>query len=377
MAFTPPTFGTQITDPSTQWNKQQEEEQKKRDEQDRINCINSGGKWDKVNKTCSVPFEKQTNPLNINLPKKPETSEKAPRVKLTTPEVLKNNKGRTSGITLPGEGQYAIPTGKILPNGSQETRKATLEEYNNYRQSLGLGPTAEGRTYGGLKPDEVRQMAEAYQKKTALPAGTVPAGTAQQQADIQFALENQPLNYPTSQPVPEMVVNRRQAIEQAAAQVGLGLASVGGGALLAGGTAGAGTVPGAALMVAGFQQTLSGIKKYFSEVKGQRLSNVGDARLLGTKDMRFARSTYTDFNRGDISSAQASINIDALEKNLNNKIIFLKEVEINPRNFEEKDAADDARIYFENFLQFQLPTIKRAVAEGANPDYLPLVWEED
>ena len=93
--------------------------------------------------------------------------------------------------------------------------------------------------------------------------------------------------------------------------------------------------------------------------------------------MKFARSTYTDFNRGDISSAQASINIDALEKNLNNKIIFLKEVEINPRNFEEKDAADDTRIYFENFLQFQLPTIKRAVAEGANPDYLPLVWEED
>ena len=174
-----------------------------------------------------------------------------------------------------------------------------------------------------------------------------------------------------------MVVNRGQAIAQAASQVGLGLASVGGGVALSAGTAGAGVIPGAALMVAGFQQTLKGIQKYYSEIKGQRISNVGDAKLLGMKDMRFARSTYTDFNRGDISSAQATINIDALEKNLNNKIIFLKEVENNPRNFEEKDAADDARIYFENFLQFQLPTIKRAIAGGADPNYLPLIWEED
>ena len=113
MAFKPPTFGTAIIDPTAEWNKQQEEEQKKRDKQDRIDCIRKGGKWDEKTKTCSLPFfEKQKNPYEIKLPKQPETTKEPLKVKTpisqsgtarpgTTPAFRTTIQGDRFDINLP------------------------------------------------------------------------------------------------------------------------------------------------------------------------------------------------------------------------------------------------------------------------------------
>ena len=63
-----PTFGTEVT-PQPKIDTGQDE----RDEQDRIKCINAGGKWDYETKTCSIPTEKTKDPYAIEVPKQEET----------------------------------------------------------------------------------------------------------------------------------------------------------------------------------------------------------------------------------------------------------------------------------------------------------------
>jgi len=134
MAFKFPTsFGTQITDPVIPNLPEDTRTPKEK-------CEAKGGFWDEKRQTCLLakPKEKEVK------------KEEAPKVKLTTPETFRDEQGRLSGIRLPN-----------------------------------------GETYLGLNPQDVRQMAAAEELKTAQPIGTAPVGTAQQQAEEQFKLQQQ------------------------------------------------------------------------------------------------------------------------------------------------------------------------------------------
>ena len=76
MAYKPPTFGTILDTGQKQFASEKAESQKKRDEEDRIRCIQQGGKWDKGTKTCILPgFKKQRDPYKVDFPEKQEEAQ--------------------------------------------------------------------------------------------------------------------------------------------------------------------------------------------------------------------------------------------------------------------------------------------------------------
>jgi len=100
-----PTFGTEVT-PQPKIDTGQDE----RDEQDRIKCINAGGKWDYETKTCSIPIEKTKDPYAIEVPKQ---KEEAPPIRPDPPEgtvVLDQDTGEPSGF-IGSKGQF-VKAGK-------------------------------------------------------------------------------------------------------------------------------------------------------------------------------------------------------------------------------------------------------------------------
>ena len=101
-------------------------------------CKIDGGTWDSDNQVC-LKFSKE------------EVEKEAPRVEATTPETFTDPKtGRASGITLPG-----------------------------------------GKTFLGLGPNDVDEVAAQQAGIVSRPEGTSPVGTAQQQADEKFRIQQQ------------------------------------------------------------------------------------------------------------------------------------------------------------------------------------------
>lgn len=98
-------------------------------------CEEGGGFWDDITGTC----------LRV-APKKAEPA-KTPTAKITTPEVFMGEKG-PSGITLPG-----------------------------------------GKSFIGLPRADIEKLAGIEQRKTTLPEGTLPAGTAQAEANRQQRIQ--------------------------------------------------------------------------------------------------------------------------------------------------------------------------------------------
>jgi len=115
------------------------EREKPSKSQAQLDCEAKGGRWDEQTQTCIL--------------KKP---------KLENPEIISDKKGNQRGIVLP-----------------------------------------DGRMYGGLKQSEVQQIADAQRRKTTLPEGTVPFGTAhnQERAEAIVAQERQRL---ISQEMPQI-----------------------------------------------------------------------------------------------------------------------------------------------------------------------------
>ncbi len=130
-----PHEGATHTETQTQSELDQIEDAKQTDKEARRSCIARGGKWDAVNKICDLDLKV--------VPKEPPS--KPPKVTPEGPEVFTNESGRASGITLP-----------------------------------------DGRTFFGLSPDEVAQIAGQQADIQKRPLGTEPVGSAQRRADIQF-----------------------------------------------------------------------------------------------------------------------------------------------------------------------------------------------
>jgi len=165
MAFTPPTFGTAIPPiPKIDTG------QKERDEQDRIKCINSGGKWDEKTKTCDIPIIKTKDPYDIKLPEQPK--QEPPKVTSTKPEIILDKQGNKVGITLP-----------------------------------------DGRIFYDIPVKTMEAMAAAETQRTALLEGTQPYGTAQAKSDEAFRIKQ--LTSQIGQLTPEQLQRIKGTTEQA------------------------------------------------------------------------------------------------------------------------------------------------------------------
>ena len=102
-------------------------------------CKIDGGVWDEETQTC------------LRMKKEEKEVTPPPKVNAKTPEVFIDPKsGRKTGITLP-----------------------------------------DGRTFFGLSPAEIDEIAAREKAKTTLPEGTALVGTAQRQAEEQFRLQQQ------------------------------------------------------------------------------------------------------------------------------------------------------------------------------------------
>ncbi len=94
------------------------------------------------------------------------------RKRLKSPEVFTDEKtGRLSGITLPG----------VLPESGPVTKRIETET----GKELPLGNIPQPKTFLGLGPKEVTEIAQRDIAGRALPEGTAPVGTARAEAEAQ------------------------------------------------------------------------------------------------------------------------------------------------------------------------------------------------
>lgn len=157
----------------------------------KASCEASGGVWDPVSETC------------IRKPKEEETKT-TPKAKLTTPETFTDPRtGRASGIVLP-----------------------------------------DGRTFLGLSPQDVNQIAAGEAARVARPAGTQPVGTQQSQIEMQNQLNN-------LQPMATGNIRELFPQENLISQGATGAAAVGGAVFGAKTGAAAGAALGTAVPVIG------------------------------------------------------------------------------------------------------------------------------
>ena len=212
----------------------------------RANCRNKGGRWDEATKTCIMPK-----------PKVESTEEKEIEAPPGALETFTHEKtGRAAGIVSPsGTGRYQVPD----PSRPGFHKPATLEEYNLYRQSIGLTPSPEGATFLGLSPEDVEQVAAGERERVARPVGTAPVGTqATLIADAQRKLRNAAqvgiIDFATASQLDELGINWKEALLSGAADVvpaaiAGGTAGFIGGAITGAGVGSTITAPAGALAV--------------------------------------------------------------------------------------------------------------------------------
>jgi len=198
------------------------------------------------------------------------TALETPRAKLTTPETFTNPQtGRASGITLP-----------------------------------------DGRTFLGLGPEDVNQVAQGEAARVARPANTQPVGTAQNQLNTQLRnqklveLAQQGLLTPEEfQGITGASLDVKQALGAGAIGVLPGLAGGAATGLLAGAVGGAtaGAAAGGfvtpAAAALGALGALSGfLLAARSSIKGQQTGEFAADQAALTKGERMLRSLITDTN---------------------------------------------------------------------------------
>ncbi len=201
-------------------------QEKKQEKTAKQVCEANGGRWDEEKQVCIFPQREEITPLEV------------PRVDPKIPEVFREKDGELSGIDI------------------------------------------KGKTFLGLSPEEVNQIAQRNLEKTQLPEGTAPVGTAQAAAEQQAIGQQlagqvgqiQPsVTTPTELDVGEsLTVGFREAIPRAL--------TLAGGAAVAGAAAGLVTTGGAAsipLAIAGAAVTFTGsiAASMLRNMEGQRTDN--------------------------------------------------------------------------------------------------------
>jgi len=219
------------------------EKQKRRSEA-RQACLAAGGRWDSINEVC-IPARREEETPELLPQNKPKPEEP---LKFQTGNIetfSSSQTGRTSGAVVPqGTGEYRIPTGNRLPDGSQETRPATFEEYNSYRQEQGFGPATEGRTFLGVGAEDVQTIAQGEaarnpQLPNAQPVGTLSAEVQRQQAIAGLIQNIGQINLPLGE-VSQAPIDVGQALSAGLARVIPSAASFAAGGAVAGALGGPG-----------------------------------------------------------------------------------------------------------------------------------------
>lgn len=235
-------------------------------------CVARGGKWDKKNRKC---IEK------VPEPPAPTIKDNQPNVPLTAPETFRDSKTRNlSGIDLP-----------------------------------------DGRTFLGLNPDDVNQIANKEAEKNMQPVGTQPVGTArniaEQQARIQQLIQMAQQGILTPQEL-QAIQGANPDISQALGAGALGVipglaggAATGLAAGLAGAAAGAGAGAAAggfitpAALALGAVGAVSGfLISVRSNLKAQQAGEFSADQQALIKGERYLRSLITDTNQNPQNAAE-------------------------------------------------------------------------
>ena len=206
-----------------------------------LKCEAMGGRWD--GSKCIMP--------TATLPSdKAQVSTKG--VDLQTPEVFKNEQGRLSGTTIPGEGKYQYG-GKNL----------TKEEYDAVKEKLGFTGGNTGRTFLGLAQEDVEKTSAAEIARGQIPEGAALAGTAaREQRDIRrkmaLAQSAGQIDMETAMQVGEQEgIDWGQAFAAGTQQVVP--SALGYGTLAAGGALAVNAIPGAGQVAYGGAVTLGAV----------------------------------------------------------------------------------------------------------------------
>ncbi len=203
-------------------------------EQQRIDCLRKGGKWNAETNTCDLDvIEGKEDPYKIK-----------------TPELNKND---------------------LIQKDKAKVPKGTIETFSSNKTGRASGVVMpDGRTFLGLSPDDVNLIAEGEAAKVARPINSAPVGTAQTQLEQRQKLQQAIQNIGQVgqlTPAEEAPINYSQAAMAGLANVlPSAVGGAAGGALL-GGVAGAGvgstvTAPGGAL-VGGLGGSISGFASGF------------------------------------------------------------------------------------------------------------------
>lgn len=234
-------------------------------------CEASGGVWNDASQSCIMPSPQDKALLTgkVNVPQQQAPAQEG-STKPTGPEIFRNNKtGNPSGVSLP-----------------------------------------DGRDFLGLDEEEVAQLA-AQQQPSALPAGTMPVGTAANEGARQQAigklmqLGQQGLLTPQEiQAVAGSGVDVSQAIGAGAVGAvpgllgGLATGAVAGaiGGAATGAAAGAIFGP-AALLTAGAGAVAGFLIAVRSNIRSQQTDSFAADREALTKGDRYLRSLITDTNQ--------------------------------------------------------------------------------
>ena len=269
MPHGPPHFGTEITPNITpnQAGANQIEDAKQKEREDRRSCIARGGKWDPINKICD---------LDLKLAPESLPSQEPPKVTPGGPEIFTGEGGRAGGITLP-----------------------------------------DGRTFFGLSPDEVADIAGQQADIKARPEGTEPVGTAQARANEQLRIQQsiaQIGQLGKLDPSIQADINISQALTAGLARVipgAVGGAAIGGAAGLVG-TGGALSIPGAVAVGAAGAVTgfVSGI---LGNIKEQQRGELQAADI----ELRNAR---TNMRQLAMLASQDPANADVYIKQYNDQL---------------------------------------------------------
>lgn len=242
--------------------------------QKKAECSARGGQWDEATQSCILPTPPANN-SNRN------TGEQQSKAKLTSPETFSSSDtGRASGIVL-----------------------------------------SNGKTFLGLGPQDVNQVAAGEAARVARPEGTNPVGTAQNQ--LQQQQRFQELTQMAQQGL--LTPNELNAIQGANVDVGqaigAGVAGVipgliggaAGGAAIGAAGAGVGAIPGA--VIGGIGGALTGfLTSIRSNIKSQQTSQFAADQTALSKGQTFLKSLITDTNQNPQNAAE---NIELFYQTLN------------------------------------------------------------
>lgn len=277
----------------------------------KASCEARGGFWDEATQTCipkSLVKEELINPMApAGSPEMGKTQARP----LTIEEINKFPKG-----------QGEIDPNYIPPTTTEAKAKPTTPEIFTDKNGRPSGITLpDGRTFLGLSPDEVNQIATREQGKTALPIGTQPVGTAQNQIEQQQRMQQliqmaeQGLLTPQElQSIQGAEPSFGQAAEAGAIGILPGLiggtvAGAAGGAFVGG----VGAIPGA--IVGGLAGSLTAfIVGAKNSIKGQQTEEFAKDNAALLKGTQYLRALVTDTNKYPEHAAE---NIELFYQTLN------------------------------------------------------------